>query len=60
MSRKKALIALATIEGLLSIIVILLYLIGKLSVFGLIVSYLIITLLTLLAIFIIIRKTDPE
>ncbi|MBQ6166310.1 MAG: hypothetical protein IJK41_02595 [Muribaculaceae bacterium] len=58
MNRKKALIILAIIEGLLNILLIVLLVIGKLSVTGFLISFGIVTLLTMLAIFIIIKKTQ--
>ena len=59
-NRKKALIALATIEGLLNLAIIVLLVFEKLSLTGFFVAFGLVTLLTMLAIFIIIRKTDPE
>lgn len=59
-NRKKALIALATIEGLLNLAIIVLFVFQKLSLMGFLVAFGLVTLLTLLAIFIVIRKTDPE
>ena len=58
MNRKKALIILAIIEGLLNILLIVLLVIGKLSVTGFLISFGIVTLLTMLAIFIIIKNTQ--
>ena len=58
MNRKKALIILAIIEGLLNILLIVFLVIGKLSVTGFLISFGIVTLLTMLAIFIIIKKTQ--
>ena len=59
MNRKKALIMLAMIEGLLNIAIIVLLAIGKLSVTGFLISFGIVTLLTMLAIFVIIHKLPP-
>ena len=59
-TRKKALIALATIEGILNLAIIVLLVFEKLSLTGFFVAFGLVTLLTMLAIFIIIRKTDPE
>jgi Na+/H+ antiporter NhaA len=59
-NRKKALIALATIEGILNLAIIVLFVFQKLSLMGFLVAFGLVTLLTLLAIFIVIRKTDPE
>ena len=59
-NRKKALIALATIEGILNLAIIVLFVLQKLSLTGFLVAFGLVTLLTLLAIFIVIRKTDPE
>jgi len=59
-NRKKALIVLATIEGLLNLAIIVLFVFQKLSLMGFLVAFGLVTLLTLLAIFIVIRKTDPE
>ena len=59
-NRKKALIVLATIEGLLNLAIIVLFVFQKLSLMGFLVAFGLVTLLTLLAIFIIIRKTDLE
>ena len=55
MNRKKALIILAIIEGLLNILLIVLLVIGKLSVTGFLISF---GIVTMLAIFIIIKKTQ--
>lgn len=59
-TRKKALIALATIEGILNLAIIVLLVFEKLSLTRFFVAFGLVTLLTMLAIFIIIRKTDPE
>ncbi len=59
-NRKKALIVLATIEGILNLAIIVLFVFQKLSLMGFLVAFGLVTLLTLLAIFIVIRKTDPE
>ena len=59
-NRKKALIALATIEGILNLAIIVLFVFQKLSLTGFLVAFGLVTLLTLLAIFIVIRKTYPE
>jgi len=58
-NRNKALITLAIIEGLINILIIVLLVIGKLSVTGFLISFGIVTLLTMLAIFIIIHKFPP-
>lgn len=58
-NRNKALITLAIIEGLINILIIVLLVIGKLSVTGFLISFGIVTLLTMLAIFIIIHKLPP-
>ena len=59
MNRKKALITLAIIEGLLNILIIVLLVIEKMSVTGFFISFGAVTLLTMLAIFVIIRKFPP-
>lgn len=59
MNRKKALITLAIIEGLLNILIIVLLVIEKMSVTGFFISFGAITLLTMLAIFVIIHKLPP-
>ena len=51
MDRKKAIIKFA---------IIVLFVFQKLSLMGFLVAFGLVTLLTLLAIFIVIRKTDPE
>ena len=59
MNRKKALITLAIIEGLLNILIIVLLVIEKMSVTGFLISFGAITLLTMLAIYIILHKFPP-
>ena len=59
MNRKKALITLAIIESLLNFLVILLFVIGKLSLVGFLISFGVITLLTMVAIFVITHKFPP-
>lgn len=59
-SRKKALIVLAAIEGILIFAIILLFVFQKLSLTGFGIALSLITVLTSLAVFIVIRKTDPE
>ena len=57
-NRKKALITLAIIEGLLNILIIVLLVLEKMSVTGFLISFGAITLLTMGIIFVIIRKTE--
>ena len=57
-NRKKALITLAIIEGLLNILIIVLLVLEKMSVTGFLISFGAITLLTMGLIFVIIRKTE--
>lgn len=59
MNRKKALITLAIIEGILNILIIVLLVIEKMNVTGFLISFGAVTLLTMLAIFVIIRKFPP-
>ena len=59
-SRKKALIVLAAIEGILIFAIIVLFVFQKLSLMGFGIALSLITVLTSLAVFIVIRKTDPE
>lgn len=58
MNRKKALVTLAIIEGLLNILLIVLFVMQKMSLMGFIISFGTVTLLTMLGIFIIIQKTQ--
>ena len=58
MNRKTAIYTLATIESILNILLIVLFVIKKLSLSGFVISFGVVTLLTLLAIFIIIKKTE--
>lgn len=58
MNRKKALVTLAIIEGLLNIAIIVLFAFHKLSLTGLLIAFGTVTLLTMLAIFVIIHKTE--
>ncbi len=59
-NRKKALIALANLWGILNLAIMVLFVVEKLSLIGFVITFSLVTLVTLLAIVIIIRKTDPE
>ena len=59
MNRKNAIITLAIIEGVLNITVIVLFVIGKLSLTWFLITFGAVTLLTMLAIYIILHKFPP-
>ena len=58
MNRKKALVTLAIIEGIVNILLIVLFVMQKMNLMGFIISFGTVTLLTMLGIFIIIQKTQ--
>ena len=58
-NRKKALITLAIIEGFLNIAIIALFAFHKLSLTGFLIAFGVVTVLTMLAIFIIQHKLPP-
>lgn len=56
MNRKKALITLATIEGIINLTLIVLFVMGQMSLTAFLISFAAVTLLTMGLIFIINRK----
>lgn len=58
MNRKKALVTVAVIEGIINIAIILLFVLGKMSLMQFLILFAAVTLLTMGVLVTVIRKTE--